>query len=120
MLSVEEFFTAIRDGAWHSVDDLSDQLGLQASKLNELTKLLSEHGLVKYEEKTHRIKIKPIWKLLLPEEEPTNPKTTVATLIIPPQTSIDVQSVHISNISSIELEVGLRINGRIKEVAIKT
>lgn len=119
-MSVDRFFTAIKNGVWHSIDELSDQLGVQTSKLTKLSKLLSDHGLIKYEEKNHRIKIQPIWKLLLPEEEPNDPKTTVATFIIPPKTSIDVQSTHISNIGNIEIEVGLRINSRIKEVAIKT
>ena len=119
-MSIEQFFTVIKNGAWQSIDDLSDQLGLPSSKLTELSKLLSEHGIIKYEEKTRRIKIQPLWKLLLPEEEPTEPKTIVATFIIPPQTSIDVQSTHISNIGNIELEVSLRINDKIKEIAIKT
>jgi len=119
-LSIDEFFTVIKDGAWHSIDEVSDQVGLQTSKLTKLSKLLSEHGLIKYEEKNHRIKIEPSWKLLLQEEEPTEPKTTLASFIIPPKTSIDVQSTHISNIGNIELEVSLRIDSKIKEVAIKT
>jgi hypothetical protein len=120
-LSIEKFFTVIKDGEWHSTSELADQLGIQTSKLVELTKLLSDHGLIKYEDKTRRIKIEPIWKLLLPEEEkPSEPKTTVATFILPPETSIDVQSTRISNLSNIELEIDLRINGRIKELAIKT
>jgi hypothetical protein len=119
-LSIDKFFTIIKDGAWHSIDELSDQLGIQTSKLVELSNLLSKHGLLKYEEKTNRIKIESIWKLILPEEEePTEPKTTVATFIIPPETSIDVQSTRISNISNVELEVNLRINQKIKEIAIK-
>jgi len=119
-LSVEGFFTIIKDGAWHSIDELSDKLGIQTSKLIELVKLLSEHGLLKYEDKAQRIRIEPVWKLLLPEQdEPAEPKTTVATFIIPPETSIDVQSTHISNISNVEVEVSLRIDSKIKEVAIK-
>lgn len=115
---MDKFFAAIKDGAWHSIEDLSGQLGIQISKLDKLSKILSEHGIIKYEEKIHRIKIKPLWKLLLPEEEPNEPKTIVATFIMPPQTSIDLQSTRISNISNIELEVTLRADDKIKEVAI--
>jgi len=119
-LSIDKFFTVIKNGAWHSIDELSEQLGIQTSKLAEFSKFLSERGLLKHDEKTNRIKIEPIWKLLLPEEgELPEPKTAVATFIIPPETSIDVQSTHISNISNIELEVNCRINSRIKEMAIK-
>jgi len=120
LLSINRFFEVIKDGVWHSIDELSEHLGLEAAKLTEFVKFLSEHGLLKYEEKTQRIKIEPIWKLLLPEEyEPTEPKTTVATFIIPPETSIEVQSTEIRNLSNREVEVNLRINNKIKEVAIR-
>lgn len=118
-MPIDKFFAVIRKGAWHSIDQLSDQLALPTSKLIEFAKFLSERGMLKFEEKTQRIKIEPIWKLLLPTEESTEPKPTIATFIIPPETSINVQSTHISNLSNIELEVNLRINDKIKEVAIK-
>jgi len=66
-LSLEKFFTVIKDGAWHSINELGDQLGIQTSKLIELSKLLSEKGLITYEENAHRIRIEPAWQLLLPE-----------------------------------------------------
>lgn len=119
-MSIEKFFSVIKDGEWHRADELSNQLGVQTSKLLEFSKLLSEHGLLKYEEKTGKIKIESVWKLLLPEQdELTETKTTVATFIIPPETSIDIQSTHISNVSNVEVEVNLRIDSKIKEVAIK-
>jgi len=120
-LNIEKFFSAIKDGEWHSIDELSAQLGLPSSKLAEFSRFLIERGLVKHEEKTRKIKIEPFWKLLLPEQdEPTETKTTVASFIIPPENSINVQSTLISNMSNIELEVDLRIDNRIKEVAIRT
>jgi len=119
-LSIDKFFAAIKGGEWHSIDGLSERLGIPASKLVELSRFLSEHGLLKYDDENHKVKIRAIWKLFLPEEEEsTEPKTTVATFIIPPETSIDVQSMQISNISDVEVEVSLRIANRIKEVAIK-
>jgi len=119
-LNIGKFFTAIKDGAWHSIDELSEQFGIQTSKLAEFSKFLSDHGILEHDWKTNRVKIEPKWKLLLLEEnEPTEPETTLATFIIPPETSIDVQSTHISNISNVEIEISLRINNRIKEVAIK-
>lgn len=119
-MSLDRFFTAIKDGEWYSIDELSDRIRLQTSKLTKLSQFLSDHGLIKYDDETHRIKIKPMWKLLLPEqEEPAEPKTTLATFIIPPETSIDVQSTRISNISNVEVEVSLRIDNKIREVAIK-
>ncbi|MDH5438713.1 MAG: hypothetical protein OEX76_07420 [Candidatus Bathyarchaeota archaeon] len=120
-MSIEKFFTTIKDGSWHSIDDLSDQLELPPNKLTELSKFLSDHDLLQYDDKIQRIRIRLIWKLLLTtNEEPNEPKTTVATLVIPPQNSIKVQSIQFNNISDVEVEVSLRISSeKISEVAIK-
>jgi hypothetical protein len=120
-LSLDRFFTVIRDGAWHNVNELSEQLGIPVEKMSEFSKVLAEHGLLKQDEKTNRVRMEPVWKLLLPEEDTLpEPKTTVATFIIPPESSIDIQSTHICNISNTEIEVSLRIDNKIKEVAIDT
>jgi hypothetical protein len=118
ILSIDKFFATIKNGEWHSIDELADKLGIPTSKLEELSKFLSERGLITYQEKNRRIKIQPLWKLLLPEEQTNDPKTIVTTFMIPPQASIDVQSTHISNISNVELAVSLRIDNKIKEVTI--
>jgi biotin operon repressor len=117
MLSIDRFFATIRNGAWHSIDELSDKLGISTSKLKKLSKFLSERGLITYQEKNRRIKIQPLWRLLLPEEQ-FDPKATATTCMIPPQASIDVQSTHISNISNVEVAVTLRIDNKIREVTI--
>jgi hypothetical protein len=118
ILSIDKFFAAIKNAGWHSIDELSDKLAISTSKLEELSKFLSERGLIKYEEKKRRIKIQPLWRLLLPEEQPNDPKATVTTFIVPPQASIDVQSTHISNISNVELAVSVRIDNKIRDVTI--
>jgi hypothetical protein len=101
------------------VAELADQTEIQTEKLIEFSQFLSEQGIIMYEDKTHRIKIEPEWRRLLPiETELPEPKTTVATLVIPPETSVDVQSTRISNLSKIELEVTLRISSKIHELAI--
>jgi hypothetical protein len=118
-LNIEELFDILKDSEWHDVYELADQIEIQTAKLIEFSQFLSEQGIIKYEDKTHRVKIEPEWRRLLPiESELAEPKTTVATLIIPPETSIDVQSTRISNLSKIELEVTLRISDKIREVAI--
>jgi len=118
ILSIDKFFAAIKNGGWHSIDELSDKLGFPTTKLEELSKFLSERDLITYQEKNRRIKIQPLWRLLLPEEQPGDPKAVAETFIIPPQGSIDVQSTHISNISNVELAVSVRIDKKIREVTI--
>jgi DNA-binding IclR family transcriptional regulator len=67
-LSSEILFETLKDGAWHSLTELSDQLGVPIDKLIEYACLLSKQGMVKFEENTQRIKILPEWKILLPDE----------------------------------------------------
>ena len=118
ILSINGFFTAIKDGAWHNIDELSDQLAISTTKLVELSKFLSNRSIINYDENNRKIKIKSLWSLLLPEEEPDIPKTIIANFMIPPQTSIDIQSTRISNMSKVNVEVTLRIDNKIREVAI--
>jgi len=117
-LSIDTFFAAIKNGAWHSINDLSNQLAISTVKLKELSRFLSDRDLVKYDEKDHRIKIQPIWTLPPTEEEPKTPKNIIANFVIPPHASIDIQSTHISNISNVEVELTLRLDNKISEIAI--
>ena len=85
-MSIDTFFTAIKDGTWHNINELSNQLATSTTKLSELSNFLANYGLIKYEEETRRIMIQPIGTFLLStEEEPKIPKNILANFIIPPQ-----------------------------------
>ena len=117
-MSIDTFFAAIKNGHWHNIDELSNQLDIPTVKLKELSRFLSNRSIIKYEEENHRIMIQPIWTLLPTEEEPKTPKNILANFIIPPHECIDIQSTHISNISNVEIELTLRLDNKIKEIAI--
>jgi len=68
-LSSEKFFDAIRDGVWHSLGELADQLEVPVEKLIDLSLSLNNHGIIQYQQETQRIKIKPEWKTLFPDEK---------------------------------------------------
>jgi hypothetical protein len=119
-MDIENFFAILKDGEWHNIPELAKQIEIPADKLTEFSQFLSKQGIIEYEDQTQRIKIKPEWKELIPEEkEPaTEPKITVATVMIPPETTVDIQSTLIQNATKIDLELTLRINGKIQEVVI--
>jgi len=75
-LTSEKLFNTIKDGSWHHLNELADQIGTSIDRLVDCTRILSDQGIVTYEENTQRIKIKPEWKTRLPEE---NPITTTKT-----------------------------------------
>jgi hypothetical protein len=70
-LTTEKLFTIIKDGQWHNLTDLSVQVKVQPDKLTEFFEFLSAQGIVTFEEKTNRIKVKPEWQNLLPDETET-------------------------------------------------
>ena len=119
-MDIESFFAILKDGEWHSIPETAKQIETPVDRLTKFVQFLSEQGIIQHEEKTQKIKIAAEWKDLIPEEkEPViEPKVTVATVIIPPETTVNVQSTLIHNATKIELEVTLRINGKIQEVAI--
>jgi hypothetical protein len=71
-MSLEEFFTAIKDKTWHNIEELSDKLNLQPAKLMELSDFLSQHGLLNYEREGNKIRLNLKWRLLISEEKSAN------------------------------------------------
>jgi predicted transcriptional regulator len=68
-LSTEEFFDTLKDGAWHSLNELAYPLGVPVEKLIEYSHFLQNQGIIQYEEETQKIKLKPEWKNLIPSEK---------------------------------------------------
>jgi len=78
-LIIDELFGIIKDNKWHDAAELADRMKIQTDKMIKILQVLSEKGLIKYKDKTHRIKIEPEWIGVLPiESEPAEPETTAA------------------------------------------
>jgi DNA-binding IclR family transcriptional regulator len=75
-LNIEELFDILKDGAWHDISEIADQINIPAHKLIDLSKFLLEKGIVKYEDETRRIKIEPEWRNLLPINSELSPSTS--------------------------------------------
>ncbi len=67
-MASEKLFDTIRDGEWHNLNDLAQQLAISIQKLTECTKLFTELGIVTQQPDTRNIRIEPEWKNRLPEE----------------------------------------------------
>jgi hypothetical protein len=65
-LILEKLLAILEDEAWHDVYQLASQIQIPPDQLIQFSRFLSEKGIVKYEDKTHKIKITPEWKNLLP------------------------------------------------------
>jgi F0F1-type ATP synthase gamma subunit len=67
-LIIEKFFGILKDGEWHDLTEISVQIEVQTNKLTELSQFLSKRCIIIYEEEANKIKIKPEWQNLLPDE----------------------------------------------------
>ena len=67
-MSCEKLFTTIKDGAWHSLNELAGQIGIPVDKLVVCARDLCDKGIARFQEDTREIRIEPEWKQLLPDE----------------------------------------------------
>ena len=115
----DEFLDSIKNGKWHSLTQLSRRLTLPLNQLVEISESLCEKGLIKYEKKAQWVKINPEWELFLSgEEEKVDHKPAVGTIIIPPRQSVRIQNVHITNITSLDIELWMKVCKKLTELAI--
>lgn len=116
---LDEFLDSIKNGTWHSLTRLSRRLSIPRDQLAEISKSLAERGLIRYEEGSRLVKINPEWKLLLSgEEERVDHKLVVGTVIIPPRESVKIQDVHITNATSLDIELWIKVCNKLLELAI--
>jgi len=65
-LHIEDLFSILKDGTWHDILEIANQIHIQPETLIEFSKFLLEKGIVKYEAETRRIQIEPEWRSLIP------------------------------------------------------
>jgi len=117
---LDDFLNLIKDGAWHSLTQLSKELSLPTEQLAKISETLSEQGLIQYREEAGCVRIDPEWSPVLSEanEEEAEHKPTVGTVIIPSQESVTIQNVRITNVTEKEVELWIRVCKKLTEIAI--
>jgi len=118
---LDDFLDLIKDGAWHSLTQLSEKLSLPTEQLAKISETLSEQGLIQYREEARWVRINSEWSPLLSEannEEEAEHKPTVGTVIIPSKESVKIQNVRITNVTEKEVELWVRVCKKLMEIAI--
>ncbi len=120
LAKLDQFLSLIEDGVWHSFEDLSKKSSISKPKLAAVSKLLSEASIVEYQAKKSQIKIRNEWKQLLKKqlEERKSGKAAVGTFVLPPESSLNVQGIKITNLTEEELELSVRVDRKLEELAI--
>ena len=122
---LEKLLASLDDNVWHNIDEIAKTLEIQQDKLQQIIKFLTETDLIQHNPATNQIKLNQNWKTLIINQKETNPETqtqpeqtAVGTIIIPPQKTLIIQCTRITNLTDNSLELEIRINKRLSEIAI--
>jgi hypothetical protein len=109
---------------WHSADEIVNVLEISQGRCEQIMKLLAETDLIYYNPATNQVKLNQEWKTLYmnrkgnSETTAQHENTAVGTIIIPPQKTLIIQCTRITNLTDINLELEVRIDKKISEIAI--
>ena len=122
MQRIDTFLTQLQDGAWHSLAALTNTVKLPKQKLEALARLLAEPRIVHYNPEKSQVKIRSKWRKLLETTDTAAPRKGVAvgTLILPPKGTVRVQGVQLTNLLAHEIELSVKLNTTLREIAIGT
>jgi hypothetical protein len=120
---LEQLLTILSDNVWHNINETAKTLEIPQNKLQQIITFLTETDLIQHNPATNQIKLNQNWKTLIINQKETNPETqpettAIGTIIIPPQKTILIQCTHITNLTDNSLELEIRINKKLNEIAI--
>lgn len=122
---LEKLLSHLSDNVWHNVDEIINTLEISQDKFQQITKLLRETDIIYYNPATNQIKLNQEWKTLYINQKETSAETqnkpentAIGTIIIPPQKTVIIQCTRITNLTDINLELEIRIDKKLSEIAI--
>jgi len=122
---LEKFLALLSDDVWHNIDETAKALEIPQNKLQQIITFLTETDLIQHNHATNQIKLNQNWKTIIVNQKETSPEvqtqtenTAIGTIIIPPQKTLMIQCTRITNLTDNSLELEIRINKKINEIAI--
>lgn len=117
-MSVRTLLELIDDGQWHSFSKLAEKLKASPDEVIEMVKALSGCRVVEHEEKAEKVRLTSWVRNLPAEVEIEEGKVALGSIILPPEGNITIQDTVIINFTDNDLELGVRIDKKLKELAI--
>ena len=117
---IDRFLNQIQDGAWHSLRTLSRNFGVPKKKLENLSELLAGPSIVEYNPEKSQVKIEKRWRKLLEntDTDGRSEKAAVGTVVLPPERTVSIQGVQMTNLLEKEIEISVKLNARVRAIAI--
>lgn len=120
MQKIDIFLSQLQDGNWHSLKEVAKDSGIPKKRLATLSKLLARPNIIEYRSKKSQVKIKKSWQRLLEntDVEESGTKAAVGSIILPPEGTIRVQGVRMTNLLETEIEMNVRVGKKLEEIAL--
>jgi len=120
---LERLLALLSDSVWHNANEIAQTLEIPQDKLQQVITFLTETDLIQNNPATNQIKLNQNWKTLMINQKETSPgtqteTTAVGAIIIPPKQTLIIQCTRITNLTDNSLELEVRINKKIREIAI--
>ncbi len=116
MLTTADLLSALEEPKTTNVKRLAKKLEVQPNELKEVLKTLSEHNIVKYDQKTGEVAL-PKWLINI-DKKIESIKPAVGEIILPKFQEIRIQDITIGNYTRDDLELKIRLKAKQKEIAI--
>ncbi|MEM3622384.1 MAG: hypothetical protein QXZ02_02400 [Candidatus Bathyarchaeia archaeon] len=119
---LEKLLSLLSDNVWHSMEEITKTLDIPQEKFQQIIKFLTEADMIQYNSATNQIRLNQNWKTLIinqkEQNQPQSETTAIGTIIIPPQKTLVIQCTRISNLTDNSLELEVRIDKKLSEIAI--
>lgn len=121
-IRLERLLSLLSDNVWHNVDEVTEIMDIPQDRLQQLIRFLADADLIQYNYATNQVRINQDWKTLYANQKAqvqgNSEEMAVGTIIIPPQKTLIIQCTRITNLTDASLELEVRIDKKLREIAI--
>jgi len=64
---LDEFFAVLRDGRWHSLNEIAQIINVEYGKLIEVARLFAKANIIQFDEELNSVRICEEWVFLIEE-----------------------------------------------------
>jgi len=116
MLRTIDILSTIEEQEVYDVKYLAKKLQIPLEQLKEILMNMRRHSLIEYDPRTGKVML-PTWLINI-ERRMEKMKPATGEMIIPKYQEIKIQDIIIGNYTKNDLELRLRLNAKLKEIAI--
>lgn len=118
---LQKLFGILGDNEWHSLNHITGELDITESKFEQMVSLLKEADVIQHDQTSNQIRLNQGWNsFLVCPEEISSASGMIGTIIVSPQQSLIIQCTRITNLTDTSLELEVRGDKKLREIAINT